>query len=151
MKDREDLAAVDAEPTCGVDRSDRVRRARALIRAAIEPLSPNDRMLVLARTMMESATTASEIAPPPHIATRTPEALLGSPGLTERQARILDWIESYIERTGFPPTLREIGTAFGIASTNGVNDHLRALERKGYIARADAALSRGLRVLRRAG
>ena len=38
---------------------------------------------------------------------------------------------------GYPPTLREIGEHMGIRSTNGVNDHLRALERKGYLTRED--------------
>ena len=45
---------------------------------------------------------------------------------------------------GYPPTLREIGAHMGIRSTNGVNDHLRALERKGYLTREDMK-SRALR------
>lgn len=57
--------------------------------------------------------------------------------LTGRQQAILDFIRSYITTRGYPPTLREIGAQFGIRSTNGVNDHLRALERKGYIRRHD--------------
>jgi len=52
-------------------------------------------------------------------------------GLTKRQAETLD----YIEQQQIPPTLREIGGAMGIRSTNGVNDHIRALERKGRITR----------------
>jgi len=47
-------------------------------------------------------------------------------------------------RRGYPPTLREIGAHMGIRSTNGVNDHLRALERKGYLTREDMK-SRALR------
>ena len=65
---------------------------------------------------------------------------------TARQRAILEWIHSYVQREGSPPTLREIGKAFGIRSTNGVNDHLRALERKGYIRRRDM-LSRSIVVL----
>jgi len=38
---------------------------------------------------------------------------------------------------GFPPTLREIGEHFQIRSTNGVNDHLKALEKKGHLRRED--------------
>jgi len=66
--------------------------------------------------------------------------------LTARQALALGFIRSCIEQQGYPPTLREIGAHMGIHSTNGVNDHLRALERKGYITRDDLK-SRGLRVV----
>ena len=66
--------------------------------------------------------------------------------LTDRQEEILTFIQRYIETQGYPPTIREIGTAFGIRSTNGVNDHLKALERKGYVARGELK-SRALTVL----
>ncbi|MBN2804377.1 MAG: repressor LexA [Deltaproteobacteria bacterium] len=58
-------------------------------------------------------------------------------GLTKRQEKVLDYITDSINLRGYPPTLREIGTHMGISSTNGVNDHLRALERKGYLKRED--------------
>ena len=64
--------------------------------------------------------------------------------LTDRQREILEFITSSIGARGYPPTLREIGTHFGIRSTNGVNDHLRALEKKGYLQREDLK-SRALR------
>ena len=54
---------------------------------------------------------------------------------TPRQAEILDYIANHGDRVGFPPSIREIGRRFGIASTNGVNCLLRALERKGLITR----------------
>ncbi|MBL4633511.1 MAG: transcriptional repressor LexA [Kofleriaceae bacterium] len=57
--------------------------------------------------------------------------------LTHRQSQILDYITASIEERGFPPTLREIGQHFGIKSTNGVNDHLKALEKKGFLRRED--------------
>lgn len=57
--------------------------------------------------------------------------------LTQRQQQILDFISMRIEDAGYPPTLREIGEHFGIRSTNGVNDHLKALEKKGYLRRED--------------
>jgi repressor LexA len=66
--------------------------------------------------------------------------------LTERQREVLDFISGSINRCGYPPTLREIGSHFGIRSTNGVNDHLRALEKKGYLQREDLK-SRALRPL----
>lgn len=57
--------------------------------------------------------------------------------LTNRQAAVLDFITDHLADTGFPPTIREIGDHLGISSTNGVNDHLKALERKGYLERED--------------
>jgi repressor LexA len=65
-------------------------------------------------------------------------------GLTERQRQILDFISKRIEEQGYPPTIREIGEEMGIRSTNGVNDHLKALERKGYLKR-EGLKSRALR------
>jgi repressor LexA len=65
-------------------------------------------------------------------------------GLTARQQMVLDFIRQSISDRGYPPTLREIGARMGIRSTNGVNDHLRALERKGYLTREDMK-SRALR------
>ena len=65
-------------------------------------------------------------------------------GLTDRQQQVLKYIRDSITSRGYPPTLREIGAHMGIRSTNGVNDHLRALERKGYLTREDMK-SRALR------
>jgi repressor LexA len=67
-------------------------------------------------------------------------------GLTDRQREVLDFITDSIRKRGYPPTLREIGGHFGIKSTNGVNDHLRALEKKGFLHREDLK-SRALRPL----
>lgn len=71
---------------------------------------------------------------------------MGARPVTERQQAILDFILETIRTKGFPPTLREIGLAFGIRSTKGVNDHLDALEKKGKIRR-HAELSRGIEVV----
>lgn len=59
--------------------------------------------------------------------------------LTKRQREILDYIIECVRDHGLPPTIAEIGDEFGIASTNGVNDHLVALEKKGYIERSSKA------------
>lgn len=64
--------------------------------------------------------------------------------LTARQQQALDFISQCLEHRGYPPTLREIGEHMGIRSTNGVNDHLKALERKGYLVREELK-SRALR------
>jgi len=57
--------------------------------------------------------------------------------LTDRQKQILHFIVRESESRGFPPTIREIGEQMDIRSTNGVNDHLKALERKGYLTRGE--------------
>ena len=68
--------------------------------------------------------------------------------LTDRQRAVLEFIEEVVRDSGYPPTVREIGRRFRIASPRGVSDHLEALERKGYIERA-AGKSRGLRLLKK--
>jgi len=70
--------------------------------------------------------------------------------LTHRQGEVLAVLQRLIEEHGIAPTLREIGRELGIRSTNGVNDHLRALERKGYITRKPM-MSRALVLVRNPG
>ncbi len=57
------------------------------------------------------------------------------PPLTARQKAIYDFVLKSIREKGYAPSIHEIGRQFKIASTNGVSDHLKALERKGYIRR----------------
>jgi len=57
------------------------------------------------------------------------------PPLTDRQKAIYDFLLKTIREKGFAPSIHEIGKQFKIASTNGVSDHLKALEKKGYIRR----------------
>jgi repressor LexA len=64
--------------------------------------------------------------------------------LTARQQQAFDYITHSLDERGYPPTLAEIGIVMGIRSTNGVRDHLKALERKGYLVR-EGAKSRALR------
>lgn len=54
--------------------------------------------------------------------------------LTPRQRAVFEFVRAAIARDRFPPTIREIGAALGIRSTNGVAGQLAALERKGWIA-----------------
>jgi repressor LexA len=70
------------------------------------------------------------------------------PTLTARQQQILDYIDHVVQSTGFPPSIRQMGTALGISSTNGVRAHLKALEKKGYIHRS-LRVSRGIAMLDR--
>ena len=55
--------------------------------------------------------------------------------LTDRQKAIYEFLLKTIHEKGFAPSIPEIGRRFKIASTNGVSDHLKALEKKGYIRR----------------
>jgi len=65
--------------------------------------------------------------------------------LTSRQAEVLQMIADFLQATGFPPTRAEIAKQLGFRSPNAAEDHLRALERKGYIEMLPGA-SRGLRL-----
>lgn len=66
--------------------------------------------------------------------------------LTGRQREILDYIRSFIESEGFPPSYREIGEAFGIVSPNGIKCHLKALEKKGCI-KVYSRTARGIQLI----
>jgi repressor LexA len=65
--------------------------------------------------------------------------------LTARQAEVLQLIADFLQATGFPPTRAEIAKQLGFRSANAAEDHLRALERKGYIEMLPGA-SRGIRL-----
>ena len=53
--------------------------------------------------------------------------------LTDRQKDVLDYIKSYAAKHGYPPTVREIGSALGLNSPATIQSHIKALETKGYI------------------
>jgi repressor LexA len=62
-------------------------------------------------------------------------------GLTKRQEMILQYVLDYVQKAGYPPSIREIGRDFNIGSLRGVTVHLDALERKGYITRSNTPRS----------
>ena len=62
-------------------------------------------------------------------------------GLTDKQQKILIFLEEYVNDKGYPPSIREIGNNFSISSLRGVTVHLDALERKGMIKRANTSRS----------
>jgi len=66
--------------------------------------------------------------------------------LTEKQKKILEFIENFIKLYGYPPSIRDICRDFDISSPRGVAKHLESLEKKGYIERT--GVSRGIRVLK---
>lgn len=70
--------------------------------------------------------------------------------LTDRQREILAGIAGYSLQHGFPPTVRELCTAFGYSSPNAINQQLNALQRKGYISRRNRT-ARGIVILKQEG
>ncbi len=70
--------------------------------------------------------------------------------LTPRQQEILDFIRNSLEVLGAPPTRAEIATAFGFASPNAAEDHLKALARKGAI-NLEPGSARGIRLVEQLG
>ena len=63
--------------------------------------------------------------------------------LTKRQEEILDLIKSHISDFGFPPTRADIANKLGFKSPNAAEQHLRAIEKKGFIKILSGA-SRGI-------
>jgi repressor LexA len=63
------------------------------------------------------------------------ESSAESQELPIRQREVLEVIRQWVERFGYPPSVREIGEAVGLTSTSSVSYQLRALEQKGYLRR----------------
>jgi len=70
--------------------------------------------------------------------------------LTDRQRRMLEFIQRFGDDNGYPPSIREIGGAVGISSTSVVNYNLNRLVEEGYLGR-DQNVSRGIRLTERLG
>lgn len=66
--------------------------------------------------------------------------------ISSRQKTILDFIKSEVKEKGYPPSVREIGEAVGLASSSTVHGHLERLEKKGYIRR-DPTKPRAIEIL----
>lgn len=66
--------------------------------------------------------------------------------LTEKQKRVLEFIEQFTKEQGYPPSVREIGAAVGLTSTATVHGYLERLEKKGYLDRA-ALKTRAMKVV----
>jgi repressor LexA len=65
--------------------------------------------------------------------------------LTARQQQVLDWIRSFVENSGMPPTRAEIALGLGFSTPSSAEDHLQALEKKGAIEIVPGS-ARGLRL-----
>jgi repressor LexA len=70
--------------------------------------------------------------------------------LSDRQRRMLEFIQRFGDDSGYPPSIREIGAAVGISSTSVVNYNLNRLVEEGYLDR-DQNVSRGIRLTERLG
>ncbi|HHY73377.1 MAG TPA: transcriptional repressor LexA [Bacillus bacterium] len=66
--------------------------------------------------------------------------------ISKRQQDILDFIKQQVSNKGYPPSVREIGEAVGLASSSTVHGHLSRLEKKGYIRR-DPTKPRAIEIL----
>jgi len=66
--------------------------------------------------------------------------------ISNRQKTILDFIKAEVKEKGYPPSVREIGEAVGLASSSTVHGHLERLEKKGYIRR-DPTKPRAIEIL----
>lgn len=66
--------------------------------------------------------------------------------LTERQQQVLDWIKGYIRRHGVPPSRLELARGLGLSEASSVTDHLKRLERAGWI-QVERSKSRSIRLL----
>ena len=62
-----------------------------------------------------------------------PDGPADADGLTLRQRRILEVVKDTVERRGYPPSIREMGDAVGLASSSSVAHQLRVLEGKGHL------------------
>jgi len=68
-------------------------------------------------------------------------------GLTKRQREILSYVMDSLQERGYPPSVREIGSALGLTSSSTVHSHLAALEKKGFIHR-DPSKPRAIEILK---
>ena len=75
-----------------------------------------------------------------------PDGPADADGLTLRQRRILEVVKDTVERRGYPPSIREMGDAVGLASSSSVAHQLKVLEAKGFLRR-DPNRPRALEVL----
>ncbi len=90
--------------------------------------------------------TMAKTSKPADVITELPDGPADEHGLTTRQLKILTAIKAAVIANGYPPSMREIGAAAGLASPASVQYQLQALEKKGFIRR-DPTRGRALEVL----
>ena len=79
--------------------------------------------------------TMAKTSKPADLITELPDGPADEHGLTTRQLKILQAIKEALITNGYPPSMREIGAAAGLASPASVQYQLQALEKKGFIRR----------------
>src|SRR4029079_17180741 len=115
--------------TAGRTAVPRARAAESTIRARANPPPPSAANLDIERPF--------GMMPPKEVRVTKHDA--------DRKVKILDFIAATLRARGFPPSVREIAKAVGLASTSAVHHHLLILEREGYLERG-AAQSRAIRL-----
>src|SRR3954466_3461654 len=84
-----------------------------------------------------------------HVRPRREQRKVTAVDLTKRQQEIFDFIKRYSAKHGYPPTVRDIGKAVGLASSSTVHAHLANLEKVGLLRR-DPSKPRALELLDKA-
>lgn len=74
-----------------------------------------------------------------------PKAAADHKPISTRQKQILNYIQHHMDAHGYPPTVREIGTAVSLSSSSTVHAHLKTLQEQGHIER-DAVLTRAIKL-----
>ena len=95
--------------------------------------------------MSTKSTSKSGTPKNPTPVSELPDGDANEHGLTPRQTKILEVIQEAITKNGYPPSMREIGSAAGLASPASVSHQLKVLEEKGWIRR-DATKGRALEI-----
>src|SRR5262245_21201303 len=85
------------------------------------------------RARATAATDAPQLRSVTPVVSQFPDPV--TTDLTARQRRILEFIRDWVERYGYPPSVREIGEAVGLVSPSSVAYQLKALEQKGFLRR----------------
>ena len=83
----------------------------------------------------DSGTNAASGSTKAGTVSELPDGPADATGLTTRQQRILEHLRDFMERRGYPPSMREIGEAVGLTSSSSVAHQLKVLEEKGYVRR----------------
>jgi repressor LexA len=112
-----------------VSTDDRASRQHQPQRIASETASPGTRKRGAAR----ARATTPEVRAVAPVVSSFPDVVTTE--LTARQRRILEFIRDWVERYGYPPSVREIGEAVGLVSPSSVAYQLKELERKGFLRR----------------
>src|SRR6476660_6190510 len=130
MPEREDASSTDTPPVARKSTSDEA-----------PPATPARR-----RGRPKAADVVAQLAELGGGVASLPDGPTDAEGLTLRQRRILEMIKATVERRGYPPSIREMGDAVGLASSSSVAHQLKMLEAKGFLRR-DPNRPRALEVL----